>query len=117
MKSSSKVAIAAAIGLSSRPCLAAAVESHSVSPAGSMAAPGAAKVEFNLGRHVDSAGLTSMTLAAIQQAASEMQDPPKRKGPGTTTLLIVGGVVFLVLVAAAVASAAPTPGPDEGAFD
>ena len=104
----SKIAVIAALAMTAQPCLAAAA---------SAAPSGAAQVQFDLQNHVSSAAIPSMTLAASQQTASEIQDPPKRKGPGTTTLLIVGGVLLLVLVAAAVASAAPTPGPSEGAFD
>ncbi len=91
-------AIAAALGLSSQPCLAAAAESHSKSRAASMAASGAAHVEFDLKRHMHSAGVASMSLAASQQTASEIQDPPKRKGPGTTTWIVVGGVVLLLAI-------------------
>ena len=40
-----------------------------------------------------------------------------RQAKSSTTWLIVGGVAVLVLVLAAVASAQPTAGPPEGAFD
>jgi hypothetical protein len=38
-------------------------------------------------------------------------------GGTTTTVLVIGAVVLAVVVLAAVASAVPTPGPQEGAFD
>lgn len=118
METLTKIAtIIAAFGLTSQPCLAAAVESQSKSRAALMSASNAAHVEFDLKRHANSARFASMTLAASQQTASEMPDPPKRKGPGTTTWIVVGGVVLLVLLAASVASALPTPGPREGDFD
>jgi hypothetical protein len=36
---------------------------------------------------------------------------------GSTTYIVIGGVVLLVGLLAVVASAAPTPGPHEGAFE
>lgn len=109
--------VAAAMGMTSQPCLAAAAESDSKSLARPLAASAAAHGDFDLERHVSGAAVTSLTLAASQQTASEIQDPPTRKGPGTTTWLIVGGVALLVVVLLAVGAAAPAPGPREGDFN
>lgn len=127
------VAIAAALTLTTQPCIAAAVDITGA-PAGAALTPSAAeRVDFDLRPHLRSAaaqtnnaGLSgliggsatvSLSLAASQQTAAEAEDRPQRRGPGTTTWLIIGGAVLLVAIAAAVASAAPTPGPHEGAFD
>ena len=50
------------------------------------------------------------------QDSAEMKEKLNLDGT-TTTLLIVGGVVLVVVALAAVASAMPTAGPREGAFD
>ncbi len=49
--------------------------------------------------------------------ASEVQKRLKMDGSGTTVLLVGGVVLLAVILLAAIASAAPTPGPREGAFD
>jgi hypothetical protein len=59
------------------------------------------------------AGKPTFFLAG--QDTAEMQN--KLNLGGNNTLLVVGGVVVVVLVLAAVASALPTAGPREGAFD
>lgn len=60
------------------------------------------------------AGGTSLHIAG--QDLSRTRERLALNG-STTTYLIIGGVVLAVLVLASVASALPTPGPREGAFD
>jgi hypothetical protein len=56
---------------------------------------------------------------AFFMGGSELDTAEQRNriGGTTTTVLVIGAVVLMVLVLAAVASAVPTPGPSEGAFD
>lgn len=118
MKILAKIAtIAAAVGLTSQPCLAAAAaESRSEPAAHTKTASAATGAEFDLER-LDAARTTSasLSIAASQQTAAEVEEPPKRRGPGTTWL-VIGGVALLVVVLAVVASGSPTPGPREGDF-
>jgi hypothetical protein len=116
-------ALAAALATIAQPCAAAAATK---APSTSLVtdAP-SANAAFDLSRRAAGSNvqgdpalqMASLSLAASRQTAAETPEPPRKRGPGTTTLLIVGGVLLLVLVAAAVASATPTPGPNEGAFD
>lgn len=118
MKSLAKiVTVAAAVGLSCQPCFAAAAESRSEPVAVTMAASIGTGMDFDLGRlEAARIGSSSLSVAASQQTASEVEDQPKRRGPGTTTWLVIGGVALLVVVLAVVASGSPTPGPREGDF-
>jgi hypothetical protein len=128
------VTVVAALAMSAQPCFAAGTANSGASLKTASTAPPAERLDFDLKPHLRSAAArnvhpgpsrfdvggsasASLTLAASQQTASEAQDQPRRRSPGTTTWLVLGGVVLLVLVAAAVASASPTPGPSEGAFD
>ena len=70
-------------------------------------APG---VELGTGRRGNAAFFMGGRELATQEQRNQI-------GGSTTTILIIGGVVLVVLVLAAVASAIPTPGPQEGAFD
>jgi hypothetical protein len=121
---------ATVLGISSQPCLAAAVNSNARSIGAANTPSAVQRLDFDLVRHSgavaghqlsSAAGVSrateSLSLAASQQIASEAGEQPKRRGPGTTTWLIVGGVVLLVAVLASVAAATPTPGPQEGDFD
>jgi hypothetical protein len=111
-------ALAAVSGITSQPCLGALPQGGPalVTPPANAAGPD--RVQFDLasvrGPVIASA---SISLAASQQVASEQTDVPRRKGIPKSTLLIVGGVLLAVVVLAAVASAMPTAGPREGAFD
>ena len=64
-------------------------------------------------------GLTRLGKPAVYVGGQRLAETdPRLHGKGKTTWLIVGGVVVVaVVVLAAVASAQPTAGPPEGAFD
>jgi hypothetical protein len=106
--------IAAAVALSSQPCLAAMVEGQSPSLAATTAASETEQVVFNLKTHATLASgqnragaLALATAAASSQEAVAAQelDNRQRRGmsKGTQTALIVGGVVAVALIAGAVA--------------
>ena len=114
--------VTAAVTMTTQPCLAAVVEIEGA-PA-TVTTASAAAVKFNLGRHAAArSGLDRASVAAAALASNGTQQVPetdnerRRRGPGSTTFLVIGGVVLLVVLLAAVASATPSPGPDEGAFD
>ena len=111
--------IAAAIALTSQPCFAAvAADGRSEPAATTTAASAAAGAEFNLERiRTARIASASLSIAASQQTAAEVEEQPKRRGPGTTWLVIGGVALLAVVVLAVVASGSPTPGPHEGAFD
>jgi hypothetical protein len=73
---------------------------------------GPAGLELGLGR----AGKPAFYIGG-RPAAVPAGQRQSLGGSKTTTFVVIGGVVLLVLVLAAVASAAPTPGPQKGAFD
>ena len=119
MKSVARLAvIAASIGMTAQPCLAAAAGGQAAPASSSIAAAPAAEARFKLGG-IETAQFASasLSLAATQQAAQEVETQPKNRKFPTTTVLVIGGVVLAVLVLAAVASGTPTAGPPEGAFD
>ena len=65
-------------------------------------------------------GLSNSAEPAIYiggRNAAEVERKLGVKGSTTTVLLIAGGLLVTVLLLASLASAAPTPGPREGAFD
>lgn len=106
--------IAAALTLTSQPCLAAAVEGQSPSLAATTAVSATERVDFNLRTHasIDSGqkqagSLALATAAAVSQeaaAAQELEERQRRaKSKGTQTALIVGGVVLVALIVGAVA--------------
>ena len=71
--------------------------------------PGGAGLEIGLGR----SGSPVYFVGGRELRQAENRHQAK----SSTTWLIVGGVVVTLLVLAAVASAQPTAGPPEGAFD
>jgi hypothetical protein len=101
-------ALAAVLGVTSQPCLGAVTQNAETTT----------KVQFDLATlNAPAFASASVSIAASQQTASEQTESPKRKGVRTSTLLIAGGVLLVVAVLAVVASAMPTAGPREGAFD
>jgi len=64
-------------------------------------------------------GLTRTGSTSLHIAGQDLRRTRERLAlnGSTTTYLIIGGVVLAVIVLASVASALPTPGPREGAFD
>lgn len=110
---------AAAIGLTSQPCLAAATaESRSEPAVHTKTASAAVGADFDLERlKAARIASASLSIAASQQTAAEVEEQPKRRGPGTTWVVIGGVALLAVIVLAVVASGSPTPGPHEGAFD
>ena len=111
-------ALAAVLAITSQPCFGALAKRNPNIVTGTSTAAGPTKFQFDLGS-IRAPVITSasISLSASQQVASEQTDVPKRKGIGKSTLMIVGGVLLAVVVLAAVASAMPTAGPSEGAFD
>jgi hypothetical protein len=111
-------ALAAPLGITSQPCLGAVTQRDPGLAAVAQNAGTTTKVQFDLGSvKAPVLASASLSIAASQQTASEQVEVPKRKGVRTSTLLIVGWVLLAVVVLAAVASAMPTAGPREGAFD
>ena len=111
----------AIVAMTSQPCLAAVIEADRASVAVA-AASSASAINFDLQHHRAGASAldrASVAAAAISANAGQQtaETERKRRGLGTTTLVVIGGVVLLVVLLAAVASAAPSPGPHEGAFD
>jgi hypothetical protein len=106
--------IAAAVALSSQPCLAAVVEGQSPSLAATMAVSETEQVDFNLKTHASlasgqkRAGAFALATAAASSqeavAAQELEERQRRgMSKGTQTALIVGGVVAVALLVGAVA--------------
>ena len=120
-----KLATAAAAAAFICQPIAAAAEVRSASIAVTATGSAAEHIDFDLGRHQaesSKAGAAALTVAGrsisgAQQPTVQTEPERRRRGPSTTTWLVIGGVVLAVALLAAVASAAPTPGPPEGAFD
>ena len=119
MKTLAKIAtIAAALGMISQPCVAAAAVDSPSAPATATMTPAGASAVFDLQRlQAARIASASLSLAASQQTAAEAEEPSERRGSGTTWLVVGGVVLLAVVVLAVVASGTPTAGPPDGAFD